>query len=1490
MRSVLASITRTSVRFRWITIAITLSLIGAGIYSYTQLNQELLPDIEFPQTFVVAQNGGATSENILHMYSVPLEEQARDIDGVANVESTSRDGLAIIIVRNDFGLDQSRITGEIQDIANGIESDYIPVRRLETTDGNSADDLIGELEAEHLLWMQDYAASIGQGFKQQLSPDVWEQISTEALQGLPLTTFEQLGTGLENDLLARRGEENPDGIEFTYDAANPPVLPESWQASDPRFRTTADLVELATNRNVAAVLNDFHENGFLVGPLAYTSDLTPDDVRKVLAVEDNCRAFFNDAPPQTIGGRDRCSFVAYLVDDGSIANLTPEAYAVLPETIRNENPLDNPLEPNEDGVLPDTTPLPQAWRAEAISIVTFSFSDVPLGAISISSDTLSATDLRALIENDLIPTLRDRDDIADVVLVGGDEIAVQDIDTAIEEFESGQEESQPEVTDTEPVVVEVPESAPELDPTWQSAIGDEFERVDGEGTLDLSTAEGFLIPVINGFPDPDNNNEPFGNEIVGAETLNAIAAYGFTASYITDLLDAETLLWLGAQDEDFFANLSDTTINLLSSDVVAALPEDVQARRSDAPQLPSQWQAAAGFIPDIDQLATADDIFVVVEQREDGRQQAIADGATDVSDQPYTAAQFINEFAFDPSGQGQGLITALPASVWQYLAANEDGFWDNLAPVTLQSMSIEAISVVRDESGREFPDIVTLPDEPIARTNGNASFQLTIFKEADVNTVVGWNDTEAFLDEWAAENDVEINIAFEQASFIEESIQGVTNDGLLGGVMAIIVILVFMNLSIRSTLVTSISIPTSVMTALFLIIIIPGNVNDILTPLLDDVGRDSTLGSILEVVIRLFPANFTLNIMTLSGLTVAIGRVVDDSIVVLENIYRNVQQGDDQEAAVLNGTREVSVAILAATLTTMLVFLPLGLFGGVTGAFFLPFGLAVTYSLIGSYTVAITTVPALSSLLITKESMPKEGEDGFIVINDSMPAIEKNLNHTKNALIGVIGGLSRAYGQLISFLLKNTINRVAVVVAAIATLFFGLFLLANRPQTFLPDFGEPTISVSIQIDAIANGQRVTIDQTDAIVREIETYLLGGTYTNPITGETTTYEGKLDNGITTITSSVGGDAQQFDRNTDEVESTTGVLSIGMETQAELDALLPELRTFTEELMVNTFGETGAEFVTVSGVSLQGGGFGGFSIEIRGESDETTLAELRPYNDLVVETLEGVDNLVNVTSSASGLGGGDTTYIRIDGVPAIQFGGEIEDDDTFGVTQTALTEVEAAIEDFRSENPDLVPVSVGQGFDSEQQQEGFEQIFISMGIATLIVYFILALTFGNLIHPITILVSLPLSVVGAGVALTITGRVLGLSSLIGLLMLIGIVVTNAVVLLDRVQQNRREKSMSTYDALVEAGTIRLRPILMTAISTTFGVFPLALGLTEGAIIAAELGTVVIGGLASSTVLTLIVVPVVYSLFDDITRFFTGLFTGNRNTQQAATPAGD
>jgi HAE1 family hydrophobic/amphiphilic exporter-1 len=340
------------------------------------------------------------------------------------------------------------------------------------------------------------------------------------------------------------------------------------------------------------------------------------------------------------------------------------------------------------------------------------------------------------------------------------------------------------------------------------------------------------------------------------------------------------------------------------------------------------------------------------------------------------------------------------------------------------------------------------------------------------------------------------------------------------------------------------------------------------------------------------------------------------------------------------------------------------------------------------------------------------------------------------------------------------------------------------------------------------------------------------------------------------------------NSETITENEALITIGVKGQADLDRLTPLIRQEAEKIFNdldrNGSVEEGQNNVAVSSASLSEQGFGGFAVVVSGDKkNPPTLADLQQYDSLIINTLENIQGITNVESSLTQVAGsgGDTSqvYIRIDGIPAVRYTAELETKDTLGLTQKAIDAVKTI---------DLPEnLTIGEGFESEQQTKGFQQTFISMGIAVVIVYFVMLLTFGSPVHPVTILFSLPLAVVGAAVGLAVTGRVLGLSSVIGLLMLVGIVVTNAIVLIDRVQTNRKMRKMGTQDALVDGGATRLRPILMTAIATMVALLPLAIGLSEGAIIAAELGTVVIGGLFSSTLLTLVVVPVVYSLFDSL-----------------------
>ena len=820
--------------------------------------------------------------------------------------------------------------------------------------------------------------------------------------------------------------------------------------------------------------------------------------------------------------------------------------------------------------------------------------------------------------------------------------------------------------------------------------------------------------------------------------------------------------------------------------------------------------------------------------------------------------------------------------------------------------TIPSASAGRPSGARlgDFAEVVREADEgsAINRTEGENSLSIIVFKEQNANSVTLVNEIlerfEEFEDDSDLDEELAFNTVFEQATFIEESLSGVRNEGILGGIFAVIVILIFLAFSVRSTIVVAISIPLSIFSALLLM--------------------------------RM--QGLSLNLMTLAGLTIAIGRVVDDTIVVLENIYRHIQRGEPLRYAVYEGTREVATAITAATLVAVAVFLPLGLVGGLTSEFFLPFGLTSSYALLASLLVALTIVPLLASKLLNRDVLPEERETALQRMYT--PALEAALDH-----------------RLLTLLLAGAFFLVS------------LSLLRVIDQTFLPSFGEPAVTVETTLPAGTD-----LDSNDRIARRIEAML------------------DEREGIDQVETTVGRGGQVFGEfaggdsarsyffaslgNLDddgELEEAEGWLASAFEEDIDTDALAEEVRdeldTLREELAEEGLLDDPDDLTYVVSINSGGGPSGNlFDLQVRSDS----AADLRQANDMIIEALEDTEEweeqgydevpIINLTSNldealevvrvevdpaaaqtkmlstvqvafalreilegqelgtveiydededeneslevyarydddliASAddledfeidgpdgpvrigdvadieLGSGAVQVTRIDGEPAALITGEISDTDTFGVQDAANKIIDGLELDEEFEDEDSV--AVGAGAESRQQREGFADMLVALLISIVIVYLIMVLTFRSLVHPFTILFSLPFAVTGALIALAITGRAISLSSLIGLMMLIGIVTTNAIVLVDLVQQYRA-KGMDVRTALVQGGRHRVRPIVMTALATIFALIPQAIGLTDGALIASELATTVIGGLFTSTVLTLIVVPVVYSLLDPLT----------------------
>jgi HAE1 family hydrophobic/amphiphilic exporter-1 len=743
---------------------------------------------------------------------------------------------------------------------------------------------------------------------------------------------------------------------------------------------------------------------------------------------------------------------------------------------------------------------------------------------------------------------------------------------------------------------------------------------------------------------------------------------------------------------------------------------------------------------------------------------------------------------------------------------------------------------------------------------------ISVSKTSDANTV---NVVQAANDKLAqlqaqSNNGFEIDVVSDSSTFIIESRDSLVREGGLGAIFAVITIFVFL-LSLRSTLVAAVSIPVSIMTALALMLV----------------------------------AGVTVNIMTLGGLAIAVGRVVDDAIVVLENIYRHRGRGDPMREACISGTREVASAITSSTLTTVAVFLPLGFVGGLVSQFFLPFALTVTFALLASLICALTVVPVLASLFIDRIKLdPDEGPQHHDTI------------------------VQRIYTPLLRAALHNRRSRWGVLAIA-GVLVFGAGLLAPHiPTQFLNAGSEKQLSITV---APPSGTPSSAVLTQA--RNVQSKLR----THPeVKLIQTTVPSEADTGLSALAAAFTGGSANAAAIVIGLDGTTNLDSEQQKLSAEMSELAPagwQIQVAQQSVtgggssisvVVSGANPTDVENATTAVVAdlRQMGDLLNVKSDLTAKTvqynidvdpnkailDGTSTAGIQAeVHNALVGTQAGAvilagaptdvylqlaanltpDTLAKMPVGAARMPLGDIATVtpadnqarisRVDQSPAATISADTTSKDTGGVS----TEIQNAVDELKAAGK-LPGVTVTLSGVTEQMNSAFGGLFASMAVAILLVYIVMVLVFDSLIDPLVIMFSLPLATIGAFPALFLTQRPIGISALIGFLMLIGIVVTNAIVLLDLVEQHRR-RGLPMYEALMQGGRTRVRPILMTAIATILALIPLGLGLSEGEIIASELATVVIGGLFTSTFLTLIVVPVVYSLVEDakvITRRRLGL----------------
>jgi HAE1 family hydrophobic/amphiphilic exporter-1 len=676
---------------------------------------------------------------------------------------------------------------------------------------------------------------------------------------------------------------------------------------------------------------------------------------------------------------------------------------------------------------------------------------------------------------------------------------------------------------------------------------------------------------------------------------------------------------------------------------------------------------------------------------------------------------------------------------------------------------------------------------------------------------------------------------------------------VFGALFAVVIILLFLR-DIKSTLISIISIPLSLLIAIILL-----NQMDI-----------------------------TLNMMTLGAMTVAIGRVVDDSIVVIENIYRRMfLQGErlKGKALVREATKEMFMPIMSSTIVTIAVFLPLALVKGMIGELFLPFALTIVFSLLASLLVAITVVPMMAHSLFKKNLY---GE-------------VKKSKHDEHKP----GKFTGAYRSILNWSLNHKVITCSI---AILMLVGSLFLVPVIGVSFLSSEQEKMMMVTYSPEPGETREQAE-EQTEIaenffIKREnVKTvqYSLGSE--NPMNpGDTNSaiffieYEDDTPNFAEEkekvikdlkAVATGGGEWVSQDFHSTGASNAISMYVYG-NSMKEIEPVVKDIQEIMENQdslknVESSISETYEEYTFVADqekLSKLGLTAAQIGMELSPTRERPVLTkiekdgeEVNVYLHVEEEAYDKVNDLTDKTIQ-SPLGKevkigdvvevkeGETsdTVTRRDGKIYVQVSGEIKTDDVAKVS----ADVQAEVNDL--EVPSSIEINMGGV--TEDIKESFTQLGLAMLAAIAIVYFILVITFGGGLAPFAILFSLPFTIIGALVGLLIAGETLSVNAMIGALMLIGIVVTNAIVLIDRVIHMEKE-GLSTREALLEAGTTRLRPILMTALATIGALIPLALGLEGSGMISKGLGVTVIGGLTSSTLLTLVIVPIVYEMLSKLRR---------------------
>ncbi len=749
----------------------------------------------------------------------------------------------------------------------------------------------------------------------------------------------------------------------------------------------------------------------------------------------------------------------------------------------------------------------------------------------------------------------------------------------------------------------------------------------------------------------------------------------------------------------------------------------------------------------------------------------------------------------------------------------------------------------------------------VARLNGQPAVSLAVRQQSGTNMVAVATDVKDELARIETElpSGYELLVVQDNSTFVEASVNEAQNELIRGGCLAVLVILLFLR-SLRGSVVAAVTIPATII---------------------------STYAFMLAV-------GFTLNTMTLLALTISVGMIIDDSIVVLENTWRHMQEGMSRFAAAIAAMDEIGFAVIATSLSIAAVFVPVAFMDGLVGQFFFEFGMTVTFAVVVSTLIALFLSPMLCSKMLK---------------------LGNGHGQLYNFIERILVNIETFYRGILSHALRY---RVFVVLAAVGVFIGSLMLLPLIGQEFTPTADEGQFQVQVEAPVGSS-----IHQTSRIARKVEEIVA----TLPAVKDIYTTVGGMYEGQTTISQVVVKLVDKSSRTISQGE----VMQMARERLQQFSHLRLSVDAVARlggggfrsaPIQYNLRGGSLEQLDTLAASMVeklqQAGGF--VDVNTTSQSGKPELSiniDRNRASDLGVN----VDDLGRAVSAL--VGGQEVSTFEDDGdsidvrvrlvgadrmrpeslgvLPVRMEGGALTElrtvasvENTFGPISierqdgrrqvTILANLDAdkplgeAVQNVEAIAADIgLPAGVTTAFTgtADMMAESFASILFALFLAVILTYMVLAAQFESYLHPFTIMLSLPLSIGGALGLLAMTGRTLNIFSMIGMVMLMGLVTKNAILLVDYTNLLRRQ-GMTKYDALRKAGPTRLRPILMTAISTIAGMIPITIGLGDGAESRAPMGTCVVGGMITSTILTLVVIPVVYSLIDDARGWIPGIMS--------------